>query len=127
MDVLKTVHMNELFDFYGQLLTERQRAVFRRYYHEDLSLAEIGEEFDISRQAVHDVLRRCEQTLQQLESKLGLVARHRRQQALLARLEAELTRLAAAVGHEAVAPLAEPLDAWRRELGLDPGDAGSEP
>lgn len=126
MDVAKTVHMNELFDFYGQLLTERQRTVFRRYYHEDLSLAEIGEEFEISRQAVHDVLRRCEQTLQNFENKLGLVARHRRQQQLLARLEAELARLAAAVGHEAVSPLVEPLNAWRRELGMDPAEPGSE-
>src|SRR5690606_21408142 len=118
--------MNELFDFYGQLLTERQRTVFRRYYHEDLSLSEIGEEFEISRQAVHDVLRRCEQTLESFERKLGLLARHRRQQELLARLEAELARLAAAVGDEAVAPPLERLKAWRQELGMDLGEPGPE-
>ena len=60
----KTLRMNLLFDFYGPLLTDRQRDVFRMYFQEDLSLAEIGEELDVSRQAVYDLLKRVQVSLE---------------------------------------------------------------
>lgn len=62
-----------LYDFYGKLLTPKQREVMRLYYEEDLSLGEIAEELKISRQAVHDILRRSEQALEKYEKKLGLL------------------------------------------------------
>lgn len=64
-----------LFDFYGQLLSPRQQEVMSLYHEENLSLAEIAEEFSISRAAVHDSLKKAEKALAQYEEKLGLVAR----------------------------------------------------
>lgn len=77
-----TLRMALLFDFYGPLLTERQQDVFEMYFHEDLSLGEVGEELDVSRQAVHDILKRTGTILEELESKLGLVEKHTRRQEL---------------------------------------------
>lgn len=64
-----------LFDFYGSLLTEKKRRVMELYHEEDLSLAEIAEEFGISRAAVHDSLKSAERQLAEYEDKLGMVAR----------------------------------------------------
>ena len=64
----KFVEQTFLFDFYGELLTERQRQVF-----EDYSLSEVAEELGISRQGVHDMIRRCNRTLEEYEEKLHLV------------------------------------------------------
>ena len=64
-----------LYDFYGGLLTEKQRQVMELYHEENLSLAEIAEEFGISRQGVHDTLKKAEHLLTEYEDKLGLVAK----------------------------------------------------
>lgn len=64
-----------LYDFYGQLLTKRQKEVMELYHGENLSLSEIAEEFSISRQGVHDSLKSAEKSLVEYENKLGLVAR----------------------------------------------------
>ena len=64
-----------LYDFYGQLLSRRQQEVMVLYHEENFSLSEIAEEFGISRQAVHDTLKKAEQALGEYEAKLGLVAR----------------------------------------------------
>ena len=64
-----------LYDFYGELLTEKQKTIFEMYYQNDLSLSEIGEELSISRQAVNDQLKRTEKILAEYENKLGLLAR----------------------------------------------------
>ena len=77
-----TLRMALLFDFYGPLLTRRQQDVFDMYFHEDLSLGEVGEELEVSRQAVHDILKRTGTILEELESKLGLVEKHTRRQEL---------------------------------------------
>lgn len=71
--VKRLERMAMLFDFYGKLLTDKQREMLAFYYEQDLSLGEIGEEFQISRQAVHDVIKRSEKILEQYEEKLGLV------------------------------------------------------
>lgn len=63
------------YDIYGQLLTKRQREVMQLYHEENLSLAEIAEEFGISRQGVHDSLKNAEKALKEYEDKLGLVAK----------------------------------------------------
>ena len=64
-----------LYDFYGRLLTEKQRQVMELSHEENLSLAEIAEEFGISRQGVHDTLKKAEHLLTEYEDKLGLVAK----------------------------------------------------
>ena len=64
-----------LYDFYGGLLTEKQRQVMELYHEENLSLAEIAEEIGISRQGDHDTLKKAEHLLTEYEDKLGLVAK----------------------------------------------------
>ncbi|AQS59431.1 YlxM family DNA-binding protein [Desulforamulus ferrireducens] len=73
---MKEFHrINLLYDFYGSLLTERQQKFIELYYGDDLSLGEIAEQYDVTRQAVHDTLKRAEQTLNNYEEKLGLVGK----------------------------------------------------
>ena len=67
-----------LFDFYGPLLTERQRALLALYCEEDFSLSEIAAQEGISRQAAYDAVRRAQRQLESYERQLGLLARHRR-------------------------------------------------
>ena len=69
----KIAETSLLYDFYGQLLTEKQRQVMALYHEENLTLSEIAGEFSISRQAVHDTLKKAEQSLTEYENKLGLV------------------------------------------------------
>ncbi|NLY67626.1 MAG: DNA-binding protein [Tissierellia bacterium] len=69
----KLVEIGILFDFYGKLLSKKQYSVVELYYLHDLSLAEIGEELDISRQGVYDILKRAEENLYQYEERLNLV------------------------------------------------------
>jgi predicted DNA-binding protein YlxM (UPF0122 family) len=69
-----------LFDFYGGLLTEKQRKTMELYFLEDWSLAEIAAETDVSRQAVHDLLHRSERLMEEYEAKLGLMERFVKQQ-----------------------------------------------
>lgn len=82
-----------LYDFYGQLLTPKQREYLELYYHHDLSLGEIGEEFSISRQAVYDIIRRGEKVLGEYEAKLGLVARFRKEREELVHILEYLEKL----------------------------------
>lgn len=79
-----------LYDFYGPLLTARQQALVQAYYLEDLSLAEIAGNEGVSRQAVHDLIKRSEQALVEYEEKLGFIREHQQRQARLARLEEAL-------------------------------------
>lgn len=71
----KLYEQTMLFDFYGELLTEHQRRVYEDAVYNDLSLSEIAEEQGISRQGVHDLIKRCDKILQDYESKLHLVER----------------------------------------------------
>jgi uncharacterized protein len=87
---LQTVTL--LFDFYGPLLTPRQQQLIRAYYLEDLSLAEIAGEDGVSRQAVHDLIKRAEALLVEYEEKLGLLGSFRGRQEQLARLEEAVQR-----------------------------------
>ena len=64
-----------LYDYYGDLLTQRQRECFELRYNQDLSLGEIGEELGISRQGVFDNLSRAEALLKNMEAKTGCVSR----------------------------------------------------
>jgi hypothetical protein len=67
--------MAMLFDFYGELLTDRQKELFDLYYNEDLSLSEIAENTGITRQGARDAIVRAEDILTEMEEKTGMVAR----------------------------------------------------
>ena len=67
--------MSLLYDYYGELLTEKQRQLFDLYYDQDYSLSEIAAAAGISRQGVHDTLARAEELLEGYERTLGCIAR----------------------------------------------------
>ena len=69
----KFVEHTYLYDFYGELLTEHQRQIYESVIFDDLSLAEAAEDLNISRQGVHDIIKRCNSALESYESKLHLV------------------------------------------------------
>lgn len=83
----KDLEMGYLLDFYGEVLTEKQREMLRQYYNDDLSLSEIGENFGITRQGARDAIKHGETTLKELEEKVGFAARYRRVQEQLEQLE----------------------------------------
>ena len=76
-EIEKNLHIGVLLDIYGSLLTERQRDIMELYYHDDLSLSEIAEQYDISRQGVHDAVKRGAEALEEYEQKLGLSAQQK--------------------------------------------------
>ena len=67
----KNLTISYLLDFYGDVLTEKQRDVMEQYYNDDLSLAEIAANFGITRQGVRDAIKRGEVTILDLEEKIG--------------------------------------------------------
>lgn len=83
----KNLQISYLLDFYGDVLTEKQREVMEQYYNDDLSLAEIADNFGISRQGVRDSIKRGEGTILELEQKIGFAGRYRAMQQQFARLE----------------------------------------
>ncbi len=74
-DVEGIVRLSYLYDFYGALLKERHRKIFEEYVLDDLSLSEIAGEYGITRQGVHDVVKRCGEKLEAYEEKLELFAK----------------------------------------------------
>ncbi len=99
MDV--TVFRTMLFDFYGELLTEKQREYFDLHYNQDLSLAEIASLTGISRQGVWDIIRRAEMILRETEEKTGLVLRSAEKQEIVSALRGDLEALRIATDGEA--------------------------
>ena len=89
--------MAMLFDFYGDLLTERQKEFYDLYYNEDLSLAEIAENYGISRQGVRDVIVRAEASMTEIEDKTHLIRRFYQMQKEIAAIEEAADRLMKAV------------------------------
>lgn len=81
------MRINFLFDFYQDLLTEKQQKYMKMYYLEDLSLSEISEEFSVSRQAVYDNIKRTESMLESYEDKLNLYEKFTRRQEIIEELE----------------------------------------
>lgn len=74
-DMDKIFEQTLLYDFYGELLTDHQQNIYEQAISNDMSLSEIAEEQGISRQGVHDLIKRCDKSLQVYESKLQLVAK----------------------------------------------------
>ena len=83
----KNLEISYLLDFYGDVLTQKQREVLEQYYNDDLSLAEIADNFGITRQGVRDSIKRGEGTILELEQKIGFAARYREMRRQMARLE----------------------------------------
>ncbi len=73
----KIVEQGLLYDFYGELLTDHQRRIYEDVVFNDMSLSEIAQEAGISRQGVHDLIRRCDRSLEEYENKLHLMERFR--------------------------------------------------
>lgn len=69
----KSLHLQRLYDFYGVLLTDKQRMYFEQYYFDDYSITELSENNEVSRNAVFDQLKRVESKLEEYELKLKLV------------------------------------------------------
>ncbi|CRZ34331.1 hypothetical protein DFR55_101103 [Herbinix hemicellulosilytica] len=67
------IYLSMLYDFYGELLPDNKKQVFEDYVLNDLSLSEIAEHMNISRQGVHDIVKRCTQELKDYEEKLSLL------------------------------------------------------
>ncbi len=88
-------HMTMLYDFYGDLLTDRQKEFYDLYYNEDYSLAEIAENVGITRQGVRDVLVRAEAILSEMEEKTGIVARFLEVRRGLASISESVEKIAA--------------------------------
>ncbi len=104
-----------LYDYYGALLTDRQRECFELRYDQDLSLGEIAQELGISRQGVHDNLTRTEALLKNMEEKTGCVSRDRRCRLMASRVS-DLARELSSVNDPAVVRLAEEILSVAREL-----------
>ena len=83
-----------LLDFYGELLTDKQRECFDLHYNEDLSLSEIAEQLGVSRQGVWDNIRRAETSMQEIEEKTGLIRRFERTRQTLKSVRAKAEKLA---------------------------------
>ncbi len=107
----KDLSVSLLMDFYGQLLTDKQIAALEYYYNDDLSLAEIAENMNISRQGVRDFIKRGEKQLQDFESKLGLVGRFEKIKDKIEQIDILADSLASQPG------AAEELDSLRRLTG----------
>jgi len=90
-----------LLDFYGELLTEKQRECCDLHYNEDLSLGEIAEQLGISRQAVWDNIRRGESSLEEIENKTGLIRRFSGNREKLEELSGIFEKLEKLTGGEA--------------------------
>lgn len=82
-----------LYDFYGQLLTKRKQDVMEMYHEENYTLAEIADEFGISRAAVHDSLKSAEKSLLEYEEKLGLVAKFTTTDAAISKVDKMLAEM----------------------------------
>ncbi|MCM3756689.1 MULTISPECIES: putative DNA-binding protein [Sporosarcina] len=87
----KTTRVNFLFDFYQSLLTDKQRIYMELYYLDDLSLGEIAEEYEVSRQAVYDNVRRTEAMLEDYEAKLSLFNKFQERSELIEQIEQRLS------------------------------------
>ena len=105
----KTLQMTLLFDFFGDLLTEKQREYFDLYYNEDLSLSEIAGNVGITRQGVRDIIVRAEATLLDYEERTGIVARFQQRNADIDRAEEIAKSINALAMDENIVNMAEEL------------------
>ena len=109
-----------LYDFYGELLTPHQQSIYEDAVYNDMSLGEIAQERGISRQGVHDLIKRCDKILQDYESKLHLVERFQKAKQKVGEIEA-LTKLSSdeAFDNDAVLRRKEQIRSLSGELKME--------
>lgn len=83
----KNLQISYLLDFYGNMLTDKQREIAEQYFDADLSLSEIAENFGITRQGARDAIKRSEMLMLEMEEKIGYAARFRKVEEQLDRIE----------------------------------------
>jgi predicted DNA-binding protein YlxM (UPF0122 family) len=93
MSIDRTARMSILFDYYGLLLTEKQRRIFTLYHEDNLSLSEIGDELALSKQGVHDALKKAEAMLEDYEGKLKLIEDSRINQQLSKEIKTSINNI----------------------------------
>ena len=86
----KTTRMNYLYDFYHSLLTPKQRNYMSLYYLDDFSLGEIAENFNVSRQAIYDNIKRTESMMEDYERKLGLFQKFKERTRLISEFKKKI-------------------------------------
>ncbi|MGL4606740.1 MAG: putative DNA-binding protein [Eubacteriaceae bacterium] len=89
----KKVKEQYLFDFYGELLTEKQKQILEYYYNDDYSLAEIAEVMSVTRQGIFDVIKRSKSMMEAYEEKLGLIEKFLNTQNLFSSIKKDLSEL----------------------------------
>ena len=82
----EVIYLNELYDFYGSLLTDKQRDYFENYYFNNLSLGEMAENYDVSRNAIHKQLKIVEERLKYYEENLELLKKAKKAEELVQKI-----------------------------------------
>ena len=108
-----TVYLTMLLDYYGDLLTDKQREYFDLHYNQDYTLAEIGEMNGISRQGVWEIVRRAEAAMRDIDARTGLVSRMRERREAVRTISETLTPLLGSEDAEAAAAARRALDALK--------------
>ena len=101
------VKISILLEIYGNLLTDKQRALLENYYNQDLSLSEIAENEQITRQAVRDNLKKGENKLFEYEEKLGIMKKAKVQEEQIAKVLSELTKIESKMSDKQIAKVLE--------------------
>lgn len=89
----ETIEISMLYDFYGQLLTAKQQEILKFYHEDNYSLSEIAEELGISRQGVHDAVKKAEKSLHEYERKLGLVNKFVATEEAIAAIDSQIDQM----------------------------------
>ncbi|GAB1476668.1 putative DNA-binding protein [Bacillota bacterium] len=87
------IEIGMLYDFYGDLLPQKQKEIFGLYYDDNLSLGEISEEYGLTRQGIHETIKRGEKKLREYEAKLGLIAKYKAEEKSINVLGSEIDRI----------------------------------
>lgn len=103
----KKVQISMLLQIYGAMLTEKQYGLLDDYYNNDLSLSEIAENYDITRQAVRDIIKKGENKLFEFEEKLGIMKKTMKQEEKIANILSELTKIQTKFTDEQIAEILE--------------------
>lgn len=113
----KKLKIGNLYEFYGQLLTDKQKEILELYCTHDLSFGEISEELGISRQGVYDTIKRAEKILDEYESKLELLKRFNNREVIINHMISELDAIGTKADQSiSVVELKQSLEQLRQEI-----------
>lgn len=112
----KNLSISLLLDFYGDILSERQKEILDFYYNDDLSLAEIAENYDISRQGVRSVLKKGETILTEMEEKLHLAERFSSVQEKSSQIALELQEITSLINDKEISKKIQDLSSQIKDL-----------